>query len=175
MAEARIDTKCEFQKERGALLLMHEAQVSFIPDPAVGLLVGLPLLEGKSIVTRVWNCPRFVRYLSDEGGDAISVKLVANVPIAAAAGLSVGGGVGMHWTSEHGAGSYKEACDPKGAFVYSTLFELKQARKKLLWRQLLRDGGPTTHVEEKGVDMLEDAELPWGELDENGDDEEEEL
>ena len=64
LADASIKGRWEFGSKRGALLIMAKPRSSYIPQTLLRLLIDIPALKDKSIVTEVISCPAYSLYLS---------------------------------------------------------------------------------------------------------------
>jgi hypothetical protein len=58
-------SRWQFNRKRGAVLLMHRPRMTHIPDEFFPASLHLPILKGKSVVSQVWDCPGFYMYLSN--------------------------------------------------------------------------------------------------------------
>lgn len=65
---AVLKTRWQFNKKRGAILLMHEPRLICVPDGFFDEKIDLPILKRKVVVEQVYNCPGFYTYLSSKGG-----------------------------------------------------------------------------------------------------------
>jgi len=54
------------------------------------------------------------------------LTLKADAPIPAAAGITVGGGLGTNWNIGNAQGLVKKGADPNGKYNYFPLFALKK-------------------------------------------------
>lgn len=56
----------EFNSKRGAILLMHKAQLTRVPDAFFTTAsLHIPALKNMYVVYEVWNCPGYYMYLSN--------------------------------------------------------------------------------------------------------------
>ncbi|KAG8998405.1 hypothetical protein FRB94_006907 [Tulasnella sp. JGI-2019a] len=156
--------KWSFPNERGALLVMVKSRSSFLP-PNILLkqLAKTSVLTGKYLVTEVIKTPSYFMYLSDKGGDEISLALSANIPVVQVLGLSAGGELSGGWLSENAKGVLKRGTSPGGAYGYTPLFTLKKIRR---WLPVFRQGAPSPDREDD--EQWEDVDAPWENLDEDG-------
>jgi len=154
-----LDSSWGFRKHRGAVFVMRDATVTSIPitipDAIIEDLIRTHALKGMGIVTAVWKCSGYVRYLSSKGGDNFSVKLVADVAVPLVP-ISAGGGLSSHWECTRGAGSFKRA-DPRESPIYSGMFSLKLNERKS--RVFFRGTGMPPEGE--GCEKLGDYRPPW--------------
>jgi len=136
-----------------------------INDDALDKLMQNPKLKGMALVTHVWKCSGYVRYLSSKGGDNFSIKLVADIPVPHVPAVSAGGSISAHWERKSGAGALKQAYQ-EGTPVYSGLYTLRAMRRKK--RIYFRGSGMAPEGE--GTEKLGLYRPPW----ENDEDFEEE-
>ena len=55
----------KFNSKRGAILLMHKAQQTYVPDAFfMAASLHLPALKNMYVVCEVWKCPGYYMYLS---------------------------------------------------------------------------------------------------------------
>ncbi|KAF9461885.1 hypothetical protein BDZ94DRAFT_1298991 [Collybia nuda] len=167
LAEASIRGQWQFGKRRGALLIMSQPRSQHIPSNTfLKDLIGISKLKDKALVTEVVSCPAYSLYLSGANEETISIALIAGVPgIVPVA--TIGGEVGMSWWSRYSSGLFREACDNAGKFSYTPLYALRKIRKPSLLR---RRGSHTPDPE--GDEVWGDYPEPWGDLDEDGEEEE---
>lgn len=66
IANAQLKLQFGFSNRRGALLVMHQHQATRVPDNLLDELTKIDYLKEKVLVTRVINCPGYVRYLSSK-------------------------------------------------------------------------------------------------------------
>lgn len=96
-----------------------------------------------------------------------SISFSAASPLAAAAGVTVGGGAEAGWNAEAKTGSWRLGHDETGRDVFFPLCGLRS----------FGSGIATVDVRQDGPDMgaydefLPITPTPWGQLDENGEEE----
>jgi len=163
-SQVTVGGNWKFGRDRGAFLLMSKWRVRYIP-PTVDLdaLLRSKKLSKMGLVTHVWLSPDFARYLSDTGGDSISVKLVAKFPLPYLPGTNVDLRHNLKWEANRSSATLK--CAIQADFVYTPLYTLKKLERKLPW--YVRGTSPSDG-EDEGVDKLSNFDLPWSELDEDG-------
>ncbi|KAJ6589440.1 hypothetical protein B0H19DRAFT_923319 [Mycena capillaripes] len=164
IAQASIKGQWKFKTGKtGALLVMARPRSTVIAgNTLLKVLVDIPLLKDKHLVTETVSCHAYGLYLSTKSEDTVSLALVAETPIPVAPLVSAGGEIRGGWWSETGAGVFRHGCDLPGNYSFTPLFVPKRIRKKSL---ITYRGVPTEPIEE---DLWESAERPWGPLDEDG-------
>ncbi|KAI0060413.1 hypothetical protein BV25DRAFT_957857 [Artomyces pyxidatus] len=161
VVEASIKGEWDFGNERGAALIMSNPRISSLPAPLLQRLAALPVLKNKRIVTEMYTCPAFFMYLSGKKQDHLKIELRALAPIAAAAGVTAGGGVGVGWRKEYRDGVVQDAFHPEGKYSYFPLFNLKKLREPSSRRE-------SPEPESVANLLWVDAPVPWDILDEDG-------
>lgn len=58
----------QFNEKRGAILLMHKARETHVPEGFFDAASSLPVLQNKHIVCETWTCPGFYMYRSNKSG-----------------------------------------------------------------------------------------------------------
>ncbi|KIK57999.1 hypothetical protein GYMLUDRAFT_86419 [Collybiopsis luxurians FD-317 M1] len=166
LAEAGFEGKWEFKNSRGALLILLLPRIHSMQGFPTGTILEKrfkSLLKGRAICTDVVSCPAFFLYLGKSKDHLFELSLKVDVPIASAVpGLTVGGGIGTKWKAGGAQGILKQGFNDKGEHVFFPLYSLKG----ISWGRvgsISRSAGP---VDEASV--LEDAETPWIELDDDG-------
>ncbi|KZP14090.1 hypothetical protein FIBSPDRAFT_1048977 [Athelia psychrophila] len=166
----------EFSGQRGAVLLMHSPQLWTIPNnKLLNRLVDGNELEGKYIVSEVYACPAVSLYLSHKDDKQVTFKLHADVDpsivaLAAGAPIGLGGTVKGGWSAHNAGGNHQCAGSEKDLTgKYTPLFILKKRK----W------GGSYRGVPQKPISADDDKwdnlnNVPWGDLDSEGEEEEEE-
>ncbi|KAF8203544.1 hypothetical protein K438DRAFT_1580723 [Mycena galopus ATCC 62051] len=173
IADASIKGRWKFKAGKtGALLVMAQPRSSFLPTNALlKLLVNIPALGDKHIVTEIVSCYAYSMYLSSRGEDEVSLALMAKTPIAITPLVSAGGEIGGSWWSETGAGVFRHGFTQPGTYSFTPLFVLKRVRKKVFFRMLRGGRGGAGG---SGVPQLMggkgglDVKAPWEPLDEDG-------
>ncbi|KAG8961001.1 hypothetical protein FRC03_005886 [Tulasnella sp. 419] len=161
------------QSDRGALLIMCRPRQQYIPrEIPFELLLRVDVLRGYSWVESVFTCPGYAMYLSTKGGDTISVSLKASAPIPAAPAVAIGAEIAATWERTNVAGLYRDAWNANGDYVFTPLFHLKKWRRREIWNGILMRDSPPPPLE--GLDNLEDEEVPWEDLDSEGEEYEDE-
>ncbi|KZP33699.1 hypothetical protein FIBSPDRAFT_847647 [Athelia psychrophila] len=161
----------EFSGKRGAVLLMHLPQLYQIPNnKLLNRLIDVKELQGKYIVSDAYTCPASSLYLSGKSDKQVTFNLHADVDpsvAALAAGVPIGMGSGIKagWSASNATGMHQSAGNAKSITGrYTPLFTLKKRRWLANWR------GRPEEVIPEGGDRWEDIYLPWGPLDEDGND-----
>lgn len=167
LASASINAEFQFQEgRRGAVLVMHKPQQEYIPQGRVlSIIHEARELKDKYIVSSTFTCPGFYLYLSNKSGEKVKLALTANAPVAAAIGVSAGGGASVDWWTDTQAALLRKAFDQAGQYRYTPLFDLK--RRQHWFERTFR--GVEEHPMED--DMWPDCSPPWNPLDEDGNEE----
>lgn len=167
LASASINAEFQFQEgRRGAVLVMHKPQQEYIPQGRVlSIIHEARELKDKYIVSSTFTCPGFYLYLSNKSGEKVKLALTANAPVAAAIGVSAGGGASVDWWTDTQAALLRKAFDQAGQYRYTPLFDLK--RRQHWFERTFR--GVEEHPTED--DMWPDCSPPWNPLDEDGNEE----
>ncbi|KAG9312681.1 hypothetical protein JVU11DRAFT_7098 [Chiua virens] len=186
LATASIQGQWQFEHgKRDALLIMHSPRQHFIPpNVLLDTLYRVPKLKNKWLVTSVHTCPAFSMYLSNMSGEKLALALVAQLPVAAAAGATVGASTGLAWWSDVQADLLRKASDKSGEFSYTPLYTLK--RKMGWFKRAFRDSDEDLEVADpreaamaeavaagasnavSGDALWVDVTPPWEPLDEDG-------
>ena len=61
-----LKSRWQFNKKRGAILLMHRPRLICVHDEFFDEQIVLPILKNKVIVEQVYSCPGFYMYLSNK-------------------------------------------------------------------------------------------------------------
>jgi len=165
LADASIKGQWEFGNKHGALLIVARPHSSYIPPKVVlKLLVGIPALQNKSLVTEVVSCPAYSLYLSTANKDVIDLALVGTIPVTPAA--TARGEIGASWLGQNRSGLFRDACDSSGSNSYTPLYTLKK-----IWRPgIFRRESPVPDREDD--DLWVNSQEPWNPLNEDGEEEE---
>ncbi|KAI0283242.1 hypothetical protein BC826DRAFT_1110231 [Russula brevipes] len=107
----------QFNKKRGAVLLMHRPRRTYIPDEFFEVSRGVRILKGKFVVTETWDCPGYFWYLSSKMNEQMTVGLHEGKITVPARDLSGGDG-GRSCLTAHSPWFYQGAI---GYFKYSYL------------------------------------------------------
>ncbi|THU81247.1 hypothetical protein K435DRAFT_809236 [Dendrothele bispora CBS 962.96] len=164
-----LEGKFEFKKKRGALLVLMSPSIQSMKGFPTSLLLDAqlrPIL--KDLCTDVVSCPGFCLYLGKSTDHTLSLSLKGDYPVCVAPGLEAGGGLQASWKVGNAQGLLKNGLDKQGNSVFFPLYSLKQVS----WGQVssvVRGG------EAGDVSLLEDAETPWLDLDDNGQVEEQDI
>ncbi len=153
IAEASVKTQWGFGSSRGAVLIMHEPQTSYIPGELLQRLAQSPAdcLKEKILVTDVSSCSSYAMYLSagSESSflhrtlavsqytlidqESVKIALLATIPTITP-GIAAGGGIGAGWWSSSHDGIFEHAHEPTASF-----FPL--CAMKALWGKTRRGAG----------------------------------
>ena len=66
LADVALSVKIEFEKHRGAFLVMYNPRMHVVPDEFYYATVPNKILLGKKLVTQVYWCDGYVLYLSNK-------------------------------------------------------------------------------------------------------------
>jgi len=166
IAEASIKGQWKFGTKRGALLIIARPRSTYVPPKVLlKLLVDVPALQDKLLVTEVVSCPAYSLYLSSANNDILDVALLGSLPVPVAPAVAAGGKIGASWWSQGASGLFRDACDPSGSLSYTPLCTLKKIRRK----GLVRRESPVPDPEDD--DLWVDAQEPWSTLDDDGEEE----
>lgn len=165
LASASFKAEFQFQEgKRGAVLVMHKPQQEYIPeDKVLSIIHKAQQLKDKYIVSSTFTCPGYYLYLSNKSGERVKLALTANAPIAAAMGVTAGGGASIDWWTDAQAAFLRKAFNKAGAYLYTPLFDLKR-RQNWMERHFR---GEEVHPTEN--DLWLNCRPPWDPLDEDGD------
>ncbi|THH28677.1 hypothetical protein EUX98_g5524 [Antrodiella citrinella] len=162
-ASAEFTGRWQFDSTRGALLVLVKPRLASIPNEFFRPedIPKYQCLRGKHIITEVHTCPAFALCYSTMKGETVDLTLRATVP--AAAGVSVGPHASFKWEATPVSGLSRFGSEPGAA--YYPLLTVKEIRQP---GNVRRDssGGP-----QDSGDVWADVEVPWGYLDEDGDEE----
>ncbi|KAK7678967.1 hypothetical protein QCA50_014746 [Cerrena zonata] len=164
VAEASVKGSWQFDTKRGALLVMHEPCNTYIPPKALlKKLLNVPVLKNKYLVTEIFSCPAYSLYLSSGKAEAVSLALLASVPVPTALPVNVGGSIKSSWFNHNTSGLFRCASDE--VYSYTPLYALKRIKKP----GLLRRDSPLPPAQDD--DLWEDATQPWDPLNSDGEEE----
>jgi hypothetical protein len=131
-----FSTEFQFDKHRGAFLVMHNPRMTVVPDEFCFQSVNIELLKGKHVVTEVFTCDGFLMYLSNKSkffrifflilcpdlciaAETIKVGLKADISLAAAAASA---DIDTAWIVQGGSGLFRRGYAKN---AYTPLFYLK--------------------------------------------------
>ncbi|KAH8099815.1 hypothetical protein BXZ70DRAFT_1008795 [Cristinia sonorae] len=164
-AEVLLQGCWKFNRARGALLAMYKYSLVTVPDEFFNEdLSSFECLKGKQIVTQVYVCPAYALYLSNKNNETFSLALRATSPTGVP-GISAGSHLSMNWVSHDVSGLFHHGSNANSSFY--PLLVIKEVR---------RLGSRRREAPEPGVPVLPEGtpgwfniEPPWGDLDEEGD------
>ncbi|KAG8884813.1 hypothetical protein FRB99_004500, partial [Tulasnella sp. 403] len=120
---ASVKGTWKFQKgSRGALLVMSQPRLTHISIEVLRTLSKCERMLSKTIIISVYDCPAYVMYMSDKGGNELSVSMNGSLPVPQAPGLAAGGGAEAGWNSSYSGGVYRESFDGSGQNRFTPLF-----------------------------------------------------
>ncbi|KAI0300385.1 hypothetical protein BC826DRAFT_905835 [Russula brevipes] len=153
-----FNTRWQFNKKRGAILLMHKPRLSRVPDAFFKVFesLNIDVLKGKYVVYQAWNCPGYYMYLSNRSSEQVTVSLRANAAIPG----NINTSVHLSWFSEGSVGVCQDAY--RADAVYTPLFCMRSIRKPRLRRD---ESGPGEDAEKF---RWYEADVPWDNLDDEG-------
>ncbi|KAJ7202595.1 hypothetical protein GGX14DRAFT_370161 [Mycena pura] len=169
--DASIKGRWQFRSGKtGALLVVSQPRSTRLPaaNALIADLRDVPALRDKYIVTETVACHAYSMYLSSKSQDAVSLALVASVPVLAAPGLAAGGSASGAWWTSTGRGVFRSGCAAPETPHFTPLFALKRARARAGLR--FRGARPVPDEDDDACDPCkdEDMQLPWAPLDEDG-------
>ncbi|GJE92066.1 hypothetical protein PsYK624_082190 [Phanerochaete sordida] len=155
-----FSTAINFDRHRGAFLVMHNPNMTVVPDELYRNETFAEKLFGKDkqlrIVTEVFTCDGYVLYLSNKKAESVEITL--DIGTSSTAAASVDADLGATWNTKGGSGNFRKGYK-KGAFT--PLYHLKGLLPPRKRRR--GDGG-----EGDDGDSLDDVEVPWNTLDSDG-------
>jgi len=163
-ADVGFDGKWQFQSERGALLILVAPRINTMRGFPTSTILDKhfkSLLKGRAVCTDVVSCPAFCLYLGKNKDHVFELSLKCDVPVATAAGVSIGGSLGTSWKYSDNQGLVKEGLSEKGEYVYFPLYSLKGVS----WGRV---GSILRGTEGEDEEVLEDVATPWIGLDVDG-------
>lgn len=76
-----LSVQVEFEKHRGAFLVMHNPRMHVVPDEFCHATIDNEILRGKKLITQVFQCDGYVLYLSNRRRSAgRSTSFIADMP-----------------------------------------------------------------------------------------------
>jgi len=109
--EGHIKHKIAFSNGRGALLAMLRPHLTTITYPGrlSRLLVAQRDWKDFVLVSEVYTCHSYARFLTSHASNEVTVGLGASVPLAAAVGVPVnaGGDIDVEWQTDSHGGDWK--------------------------------------------------------------------
>lgn len=67
-----FQSQWQFNHKRGAVLLMHRPRRTYVPDGFFEVSRGIRVLEGKFVVSEIWESPGYFWYLSHKSECSVS-------------------------------------------------------------------------------------------------------
>ncbi|KAL5501092.1 hypothetical protein ACEPAH_9479 [Sanghuangporus vaninii] len=156
IAETSFKAQWQFDSSRGALLVMIKPRMTVLPNELLNACIGNELLERKTVVVEVFSCPAYAMYLSNKKITTVGLALKVDTSDVAAAQLDT------LWRSNITSGMFQKAYRREER--YTPLFDIREVRKA----DKRRD---STGQDNRKVDRWDDVEVPWGDLDEDGQEE----
>jgi len=161
----------DIKKDRHAALIMINAnhhEITF-EGRLHKFIQNLPELADKAVVTKVYRCSAYAQLVTDHGksgqvyaGFKDNNNSAPSTPNSAASSSS---GVDQAWQTFSHIGNWNTGAHPSSSSLYTPLVTIRQIRPK----------GPTTGYRDPIPPPITDEEemqdyiLPWGDLDEHGD------
>jgi len=158
--------ECQFGSKRGAFLVMLKYRIESLPTSVKQAIlnsedVKVKALKGFEVVTKVYTCQAYCLYLSNKSNEKLSIQLSGQVPVPIAPGIVAGGEVGGTWGNTGTEGVFQSGTSETDDFM--PLYEIEKIRGP----KNRRDDGP----HDMGGDRWDIIDLPWGPLDEDGEEE----
>jgi hypothetical protein len=165
---AEFGFNCEWQFSRihrGAVLAIAQPQQTYMSRTTdADVLVNIPALRGKVLVTSTISCFAYAFYLSNTSSDKLKLKLHGKVAVPGAP-IGARGSFSAEWQKDTGSGTYRDAVHDQ--FDLTPLFTVKTIDKPFI--NMRRDSpSPERH----GLDRLPDFRTEWEPLDESGEEDE---
>ncbi|KAF7342638.1 TPR-like protein [Mycena sanguinolenta] len=148
-----LQTSWEFGDHRGALLIMHQPYMTYVPDVFLHLSADLESLKGKVLAVTVYNCAAYAMYLSNDENDRIQLILCEGSSRPETTGSI------LSWSYKGAHGIFQNFCDGPGNYT------------PLLGLYMIQDPHGAQSRESPDLNEPIWAELypPWPNLDNNGD------
>ncbi|KAF7342639.1 hypothetical protein MSAN_02020700 [Mycena sanguinolenta] len=162
IAGISFQTAWKFGRDRGAFLVMFNAEMTHVPDEFISPSAQLDFLKGKVLVRAAYHCPAYAMYLSNKESETVQLSLDISGPTPVP-GLTTEGNLGMDWHHEGTSGLFQKAIAATAS--YTPLVSLHMIQKPFG----IRRESPNPIGETPTCDLWRDVERPWGELTEDGD------
>ncbi|KAH8105759.1 hypothetical protein DFH11DRAFT_1277388 [Phellopilus nigrolimitatus] len=162
VTNAYLKGQWQFNQSRGAFLIMHMPRITRVPDEFLAESLARGLLKGKTLVTHVYSCPAYALYLSNKTNETVKITLGADIPSIVAPGVSPGAEIGTKWVDDGTAGLLQKGYNDEAVFV--PLYSIRKIRKRGIRRESFDEKAP------RG-DFWANVEVPWGFLDDDGEEE----
>lgn len=152
VAEAILRAKFAFGRTYGAVLLMNKPTTSRLEETHHLICPENDgHLRNKQLVTEIVTCPAYAMFLSSKstcqstlfakhfliatvtGEETVGFALYAKAPVAAAVGVTAGGGVDMEWVRDGSTGVFR--CGSTPGAQYTTLYKAVTIGKKRMKRR----------------------------------------
>ncbi|KIK68738.1 hypothetical protein GYMLUDRAFT_92240 [Collybiopsis luxurians FD-317 M1] len=164
IVDAEFEGKFEFKKKRGGILVLKSPRIQSMQGFPTSLLLDdefKSILKDRVVCTDVVSCPSFCLYLASGSDHQFTLSLKTDVPVPVAPGVQVGGGVQTDWKAENAQGLMKKGTSDKGEYVFFPLYSIKRVN----WGRV---STVLRGQEEDDASWLVDAEIPWLDLDDDG-------
>jgi len=163
LANAGAQFGWQFGNKRGAVLVMRNYRIESLPQSVKRAIVDCKddKLKGLRVVTKVYKCQAYCLYLSNKTNEKVNFQLSGQVPVPLAPGVMAGGNISCAWGSKGAEGLFQSGANEKELFT--PLYEIEKIRGP----RNRRDAGPP----DTGGDRWDIIDLPWGPLDEDGEEE----
>ncbi|KAL5536808.1 hypothetical protein ACEPAF_631 [Sanghuangporus sanghuang] len=150
-----------FSSSRGAVALVHGAQVIRLSGEMQEDLKNTDWGNGKLLVTLVYRASAYAFYLSDKSRETISVNLSQDGPGSSSPADPSGKGHGPTWVASGVTGMFQHASASEPIFV--PMYQIKEIKKRAGRRRQSPD--PINDEEEEDLVVYD---VPWSFLDEEG-------
>ncbi|THU94295.1 hypothetical protein K435DRAFT_966924 [Dendrothele bispora CBS 962.96] len=165
LADLGFVGKWEFKSNKGALLVLISPCISTMRGFPTGIMLEErfeSILKNRVVCTDVVSCPAVCLYLGRNKDHVFELSLKGDTPIPVAPPVTAGGNIDVKWNSSNAQGAVKEGIDPDGKYNFFPLYALK----KVNWGRV----GTVLRGDRKvdGEDVLEEANPPWNDLDDEG-------
>ncbi|KAF8181439.1 CHAT domain-containing protein [Mycena galopus ATCC 62051] len=153
LTEPVLKTSWEFGDHRGALLVMHQPHMTYVPDVFLHLSADLESLKGKVLAVTVYNCAAYAMYLSNDENDRVQLILCEGPLRPETTGTT------LSWSQTGTHGIFQKFCDAPGHYT------------PLLGLYMIQDpyGAQSGESPEFNAPIWSELYPPWPNLDNNGD------
>ncbi|KAK0497887.1 hypothetical protein EDD18DRAFT_1159992 [Armillaria luteobubalina] len=157
VVDGNVTTQFQFDSERGVLLCMRDVKYSMLPivETWVRTLEKIPLFKAKGIVTETYTCSQYDLLMNHKRKRDVGVTAAASVPIPVLPAVSASAKAGFNISGSSESGSVWQGTKSADCDSFVPMYRLKALRGRVT----------------RGEDSLaQDFVLPWGELDDDGKD-----
>jgi hypothetical protein len=168
LAECSPKLGWDIKKDRHAALIMIDAnrhEIKF-EGRLHRYIQNLPELADKAVVTKVYRCSAYAQLITNEGQSGqVYAGFKGNNSAPSTPNSSAASVVDRTWQTYSQTGNWNTGTHPLSSSLYTPLVTIRQIRPK----------GPTSGYRDPippeitDEDEMQDYILPWGDLDEHGD------